>query len=437
MGRSMVHSMGRSKDCSKGRKDCSMEHSMENSMVSSMGYNNYPPAGSMIVGSTMAGSKVSNIFHMASSRDRSTDCNMADSRAHNMAHSMDRNRVNNKIHSSRHTVDSRGRSRVHKGNSMAHTGNNRASSRANSKVNSRGYTYSIPSHSAASGATSASFDESGDTSSLSSLSSLTQVSSLLPEVAALSATATMVEPYLDGYATSNVTTQIGTHAYLPCRVKQLGNKSVSWIRLRDGHILTVDRAVFIADQRFLAIKQPDKYWTLQIKYVQARDAGAYECQVSTEPKVSARVQLHVVVPRTEILGEPDRYVKAGSNVVLRCIVRGALEPPTFIMWYHGAEQLAADSRRHRTQLDPNLPEANGEGQSTIGSLIIESAKKRDTGNYTCSPSNSPSATVTLNIINGESSASAVTSSAPTTRGYTLCIMALLLSVIIIGDGHRT
>lgn len=73
------------------------------------------------------------------------------------------------------------------------------------------------------------------------------------------------------------------------------------------------------------------------------------------------------VPRTEILGEPDRYVKAGSNVVLRCIVRGALEPPTFIMWYHGAEQLAADSRRHRTQLDPNLPEASGEGQSTVSS----------------------------------------------------------------------
>ncbi|XP_030562378.1 hemicentin-2 [Drosophila novamexicana] len=287
-------------------------------------------------------------------------------------------------------------------------------------------------------ATADSFDESGvDTSSSAAVGFPAQVSSLLPEVGALSATGALVEPYLDGYATSNVTTQIGTHAYLPCRVKQLGNKSVSWIRLRDGHILTVDRAVFIADQRFLALKQPDKYWTLQIKYVQARDAGIYECQVSTEPKVSARVQLQVVVPRTEILGEPDRYVKAGSNVVLRCIVRGALEPPTFIMWYHGAEQLAADSRRHRTQLDPNLPEASGEGQSTIGSLIIESAKKRDTGNYTCSPSNSPSATVTLNIINGESSASAVTSSAPITRAYTLGILALLLSVILIGAGHRT
>lgn len=33
---------------------------------------------------------------------------------------------------------------------------------------------------------------------------------------------------------------------------------------------------------------------LQIKYVQARDAGIYECQVSTEPKVSAKVHLHVV-----------------------------------------------------------------------------------------------------------------------------------------------
>uniref|UniRef100_A0A1B0FQK4 Ig-like domain-containing protein n=1 Tax=Glossina morsitans morsitans TaxID=37546 RepID=A0A1B0FQK4_GLOMM len=230
-------------------------------------------------------------------------------------------------------------------------------------------------------------------------------------------TSAFAEPYLEGFATTNITTQIGTHAYLPCRVKQLGNKSVSWVRVRDGHILTVDRAVFIADQRFLALKQPDKFWTLQIKYVQGRDAGAYECQVSTEPKVSARVHLQVVVPRTEILGDPDRYVKAGSTVILRCIVRGALEPPTFIMWYHGIDQLAADSKRHKTTLDRNISEFESDAHSTIGSLIIESAKKRDTGNYTCSPSNSPSVTVTLNVINGESSASAVTSSASVTKNF--------------------
>ncbi|XP_039949841.1 zwei Ig domain protein zig-8 isoform X1 [Bactrocera tryoni] len=245
-----------------------------------------------------------------------------------------------------------------------------------------------------------------------------------------------VEPYLEGYASTNVTAQIGTHAYLPCRVKQLGNKSVSWVRVRDGHILTVDRAVFIADQRFLALKQPDKFWTLQIKYVQARDAGAYECQVSTEPKVSARVHLQVVVPRTEIVGGPERLVKAGSTVVLRCIVRGALEPPTFIMWYHSTEQITSDSTRYRTQVDRNIPEIEGDAHSTTGSLIIESAKKRDNGNYTCSPSNSPSVTVMLNVINGESSASAVTSSAPVRKAYTACILAMLFSIVIIG-GHNT
>ncbi|XP_036233930.1 zwei Ig domain protein zig-8 [Bactrocera oleae] len=261
-------------------------------------------------------------------------------------------------------------------------------------------------------------------------------SSVTVGVTSAATVSAFVEPYLEGYASTNVTAQIGTHAYLPCRVKQLGNKSVSWVRVRDGHILTVDRAVFIADQRFLALKQPDKFWTLQIKYVQARDAGAYECQVSTEPKVSARVHLQVVVPRTEIVGGPERLVKAGSTVVLRCIVRGALEPPTFIMWYHSTEQITSDSKRYRTQVDRNIPEIEGDAHSTTGSLIIESAKKRDNGNYTCSPSNSPSVTVMLNVINGESSASAVTSSAPVRKAYTACILAMLFSIVIIG-GHNT
>ena len=57
-------------------------------------------------------------------------------------------------------------------------------------------------------------------------------------------------PYFDSSVSSNVTTQLGKHAYLPCKVKQLGNKSVSWIRRRDAHILTVDRDTFIADDRF-------------------------------------------------------------------------------------------------------------------------------------------------------------------------------------------
>lgn len=37
----------------------------------------------------------------------------------------------------------------------------------------------------------------------------------------------------------------------------------------------------------------------------------------------------------------------------------------------------------------------------IGTLVIEATKKQDSGNYTCSPSNSPSSTVTLHVINSK------------------------------------
>ncbi|CAH0724457.1 unnamed protein product, partial [Brenthis ino] len=70
---------------------------------------------------------------------------------------------------------------------------------------------------------------------------------------------------------------------------------VSWIRHRDLHILTVGGYTYTSDQRFQATHsaQTDE-WTLQIKWAQQRDAGVYECQVSTQPVRSFFVTLHVV-----------------------------------------------------------------------------------------------------------------------------------------------
>lgn len=49
------------------------------------------------------------------------------------------------------------------------------------------------------------------------------------------------------------------------------------------------------DQRFLArhIDNSDE-WVLKVVSVQPRDAGVYECQVSTEPKISLAYRLTVV-----------------------------------------------------------------------------------------------------------------------------------------------
>ncbi|KAJ6635063.1 Zwei Ig domain protein zig-8, partial [Pseudolycoriella hygida] len=216
-------------------------------------------------------------------------------------------------------------------------------------------------------------------------------------------TASSIKP---DYGITNVTTQIGTSAYLPCKVKQIFNKSVSWVRVRDHHILTVDRTTFIADERFHAYYsstgQLPGVWTLQIKYVQARDAGIYECHLNfygDEQKTSARVQLNVVVPRTELIGDSNRYVKEGSKVTLHCIVSGALDPPLYIFWFHGSEQIYPDNRRSwKTDINRNSLESD-HTQSTIGSLTIPSVKKKDSGNYTCQPSNSESINIILHVIN--------------------------------------
>ncbi|ERL94862.1 hypothetical protein D910_12135 [Dendroctonus ponderosae] len=290
-------------------------------------------------------------------------------------------------------------------------------------------------------------------------------------------------PYFDPSAPTNITTQLGTHAYMPCKVKQLGNKSVSWIRKRDGHILTVDRYTFIADDRFQTFRvDGSDTWTLQIKYVQARDAGQYECQVSTEPKMSHFITLNIVsklnfvehinkiitkgsqtagirypllnqkskltlknktllykqvirsqicyaapiisqtskktigklqicqnkilrkmtkppwyvLPKIEITGEPDMFVKMGSRVQLRCVITQALEEPAYIFWYHDGERVLTYDK---SAIDIH---AKREGtDTTVSTLLIHYTNQEDSGNYTCSPSKLDSSSVVLHVLNGE------------------------------------
>ncbi len=74
-------------------------------------------------------------------------------------------------------------------------------------------------------------------------------------------------PYFDPTGTpSNVTAQAGDVARLGCRVIQAEGRSVSWIRLRDYHILAVDDVTYISNPRFVVLRpEQGREWNLNIK----------------------------------------------------------------------------------------------------------------------------------------------------------------------------
>lgn len=69
---------------------------------------------------------------------------------------------------------------------------------------------------------------------------------------------------------------------------------VSWLRPRENEILTVGRYTYVGDPRFTSInEQNNNDWILEIKDVTLNDSTSYECQVSTDPKMSLVYNLHV------------------------------------------------------------------------------------------------------------------------------------------------
>ncbi|CAH2108538.1 unnamed protein product [Euphydryas editha] len=142
-------------------------------------------------------------------------------------------------------------------------------------------------------------------------------------------------PYFDPSTPDNVTGLVGHPVTLLCKVKNLQNRTVSWVRHRDIHLLTVGRYTYTSDQRFEAQHKPrSEEWALRIRSPQRRDSGQYECQISTTPPIGHAVYLNIVEPETEIMGGPDLFIYAGSTINLTCIVRHTPEPPNTINWTH-------------------------------------------------------------------------------------------------------
>ncbi|XP_046399299.1 uncharacterized protein LOC124165818 [Ischnura elegans] len=189
-----------------------------------------------------------------------------------------------------------------------------------------------------------------------------------------------------------VMAQTGSTPMLHCEVGDIGEGTVSWIRRKDYHLLTVGLAPYASDDRFFtAHVRHAQDWTLHIRHAEVKDAGLYECQVSTHPPTSLFVELQLVEARAEILGGPDKHVKSGSALRLTCLLRRSTEPPVYVFWYR-------DDRMINYDANSGVLVRHGRHSSD---LEIRSAKPADSGNYSCVPSNAKPASIHVHILNGE------------------------------------
>ncbi|XP_021916396.1 titin-like [Zootermopsis nevadensis] len=204
-----------------------------------------------------------------------------------------------------------------------------------------------------------------------------------------------MSPAQNIFLSENCTTvlaQIGSTPILHCEVADIGEGTVSWIRRKDYHLLTVGLATYSSDDRFFAahVHSPQD-WALHVRHARARDGGLYECQVSTHPPSSLFVELQLVEARAEIPGAPDKFVKSGSSLRLTCLFKKSTEQPVYVFWYHETRMINYDLGR-------GIQVRHGR---YFSELVLEQAQKHDSGNYSCVPSNAHPASISVHILNGE------------------------------------
>jgi len=243
----------------------------------------------------------------------------------------------------------------------------------------------------------------------------------------ISGESAFTDPYFDLEYSGNVTAVLGKTALLNCRVKNVGNKTVSWLRDVDTHLLTIGRLTYTNDMRFKAIhKLYSEDYLLQIKPTTHRDSGKYACQISTTPPNSHIVILTIAEPKTAILGGPDIHLKEGSTMNLTCVITDSPEPPSYIFWRHDDAIISYDSPRGGVSV------ITEKGDVTASFLVVQHAKPSDSGTYSCSPSLGETVSVNVHVLRGEYIARLGTNdaSAANILGSMILMSSLLLNYLL-------
>ncbi|XP_050729968.1 basement membrane-specific heparan sulfate proteoglycan core protein-like [Eriocheir sinensis] len=216
-------------------------------------------------------------------------------------------------------------------------------------------------------------------------------------------------------APRNVTVREGRHAFLPCRVTNLGDRSVTWMRRRHLHIITAGLLTYSPDDRHRVL-HPDgtDEWTLLIRHAQPGDSGWYECQVNSDPKITTPVLLVVKDKslddpfyqpdhegtdngtQVRIEGPRERYIQAGSILGVTCLVEHLVRAVDSVVWFKGAARLDYDSPRGGIAIQTEKTDAR-----TVSRLRLSAVSATDSGRYTCRPDSGGSASVSVHVQSGQ------------------------------------
>ncbi|KAH1004993.1 hypothetical protein HUJ04_006074 [Dendroctonus ponderosae] len=208
----------------------------------------------------------------------------------------------------------------------------------------------------------------------------------------------------------------GQTVVIPCTVRNLDRgKVVSWIRTKDILILTSGPHTFASDFRFEVIHSEKnvEFWGLRIRGVKEDDAGQYECQVNSEPKMSLAYQLTVSAlgeaeDSSKWLGfakvqEPkEAYVQHASAFSISCEIF-----PMFtrnvnmdVWWLHDDTQILSDTKESRISIKTSF---NKENNIIHSILSFDYVTWQDFGLYTCLQPSVRKDSLKLVIVEAESS----------------------------------
>ncbi|XP_068910094.1 uncharacterized protein [Tenebrio molitor] len=188
-----------------------------------------------------------------------------------------------------------------------------------------------------------------------------------------------LSPVFDDFTIREVEATEGQTLLLPCTVRYLGDKVVSWIRSRDLHILTSGPFTFSSDSRFEPVpSSAGDFWGLRI-----RVSGGRKLEGSNSKWVGQAL----------IKGPSEVYVRDGSLVTFTCEISplsvaslqsGAhgvfMTAKPKVRWLHDNKELLFEAS------DPHISMRTLYGERSlkvIGVLKISKVSWRDSGQYTC------------------------------------------------------